>query len=183
MLGRDLFLPVCIGDLSLLEPVLGEIRICPYCGAVAIELGPVALHSCQLVVNINLRIIWTYVPSGSTIVALSGIVETLAVTAHKQDLVHGIEVRISVQRVHDLSESLPLSSVPGARTRVCLVDKAKVDSGLHHYVRCVLFRPEGATYVVKARSNSIRLILQEVASDSGVLDVSRTLGRVKVLSF
>jgi hypothetical protein len=36
VLGRDLFMPVGIGDLSLLEAVLGEIGIRPYCGAVAV---------------------------------------------------------------------------------------------------------------------------------------------------
>ena len=105
-------------------------------------------------------------------------------TAHEQDLVHSVEVRISVQRVHDLSESLPLRSVCSARTRVRLVDETKVDGSLHHHVRFVLPIPKEATYVVKARSNSIRLILQEIASNSAVLDVPRALvGRVQVLSF
>jgi hypothetical protein len=72
----------------------------------------------------------SYVPSRSTIVALSSIVEALPMTAHEQDLVHGIKVRISVQRIHDLSESLPLSSVPGAIARVGLVYEAKIDRSL-----------------------------------------------------
>lgn len=104
-------------------------------------------------------------------------------TAHEQDLVHGVETRISVQRVHYLSESLPLSGISGAGTRVRLVDEAKVDGSLHHHVRNALPRPEGATYVVKARSNSIRFILKEVAGNSAVLDISRALGRVQVLGF
>lgn len=104
--------------------------------------------------------------------------------AHEQDLVHCIKVRIGVQGVHDLSESLPLSRISSPRARVGLVDEAKVDGSLH---RCVRFvpskKPEGATYVVKARSNSIRLILQEIACDSAVLDISRALGgRVQILS-
>ena len=73
----------------------------------------------------------TYVPSRGTIVRLGGVVVAFAVAAHEQDLIHGVEVRVGVQRVHDLSESLPLSSVAGARTRVCLVYEAKVDSSLH----------------------------------------------------
>lgn len=36
VLGRNLFLPVGTGDLSLLEAVLGEICVGPYCGAVAV---------------------------------------------------------------------------------------------------------------------------------------------------
>lgn len=54
MLGRDLVLPVGIGDLSLLEAVLGEVCIGPDCGAVAIQFGPVALNSCQIRVDMNL---------------------------------------------------------------------------------------------------------------------------------
>lgn len=101
--------------------------------------------------------------------------------AHEQDLIHSIKVRISVQGIHDLSESLPLSSVSDARTRVSLVYEAKVDGSLHRIVRYTLPRPEGATYVVKARSNSIRFILKEVAGNSAVLDISRALGRIQVL--
>lgn len=123
----------------------------------------------------------TYVPSRSAIVALSSIVETLSMPTHEQDLVHSIKVRIRVQRIHDLSEPLPLSSIPGARARVRLVDEAKIVGSLHHHVNFVLLRPEGATYVVKARSNSIRLILQEIAGDSAVLDISRALSGVQVL--
>lgn len=134
VLGRDLFLPVRVRDLSLLEAVLGEIGVGPYCGAVAVQLGPVALRSRQRHVDLNLMDLLTYVPSWCAIVALSSIMETLSMTAHKQDLVHRIKVGISVQRVHDLSESLPLSSISGARTRVRLVDETKVDGSLHHHV-------------------------------------------------
>lgn len=54
MLGRDLFLPVGVGDLSLLEAVLGEICIGPDCGAVAVQFGPVALEVCQIGLDIDL---------------------------------------------------------------------------------------------------------------------------------
>ena len=105
-------------------------------------------------------------------------------TTHEQDLVHSIKIRISVQGIHDLSEPLPLSSISGARSRVRLIDEAKVDGSLYRIVRYTLPRPEGATYVVKARSNSIRFILKEVAGNSAVLDISRALGgRVQVLGF
>jgi hypothetical protein len=92
----------------------------------------------------------TYVPSWSTIVALSSIVETLAMTAHKQDLVNSVEVGVGVQRVHDLSEPLPLSNIPSARTRVRLIYEAKVDRSLHGLVSSILVRFEISTYVVKA---------------------------------
>lgn len=72
----------------------------------------------------------SYVPSRSTVVALSSIVESLAMTTHEQDLVHRVEVGISVQRVHDLDESLPLGGIAGTRTRVRLVYEAKVHCGL-----------------------------------------------------
>lgn len=51
MLGGDLLLPVGVGDLSLLEAVLGEVCVGPNCGAVAIQFGPVALDVCQIRVD------------------------------------------------------------------------------------------------------------------------------------
>lgn len=137
-MGRDLFLPVGIGDLSLLEAVLGKVCVCPYCGAVAVQFGPVALDVCQIRAELCLSIALSYVPSWSAIVALSSIVETLSMTAHEQHLVHSIKVRISVQGGHDLSEPLPLSGIASARSRVCLVDETKVDGSLR---RCVRFAP------------------------------------------
>ena len=92
----------------------------------------------------------TYVPRRGTIVGLSGIVEALTMAAHEQDLVHSIEIRVRVQRVHDLSESLPLSSVSSAITRVSLVYEAKVDCSLHRNVSCILARFAKSTYVVEA---------------------------------
>lgn len=44
-------MPVGVGDLSLLEAVLGEVCIGPDCGAVAIQFGPVALDVCQIRVD------------------------------------------------------------------------------------------------------------------------------------
>ena len=54
VLGRDLFLPVGVRDLSLLEAVLSEIRIGPDCSAVAVQFGPVALDVCQMRVEVDL---------------------------------------------------------------------------------------------------------------------------------
>ena len=125
----------------------------------------------------------THVPSRSTIVGLSSIVETLAMTTHEQDLVHSVEIGVGVQRVNDLSESLPLSIISSAITRVSLVYEAKVDCSLYCCISFDLVSFETSTYVVKARSNSVRLILQEVASDSTVADVSRALSGVQVLGF
>ena len=48
MLARDLSLPVGVRDLSLLETALCEVRIGPYCGAIAVQLRPVALDVCQI---------------------------------------------------------------------------------------------------------------------------------------
>ena len=134
-------MPVGVGDLSLLDAVLGEICIGPDCGAVAVEFGPVALDVGQLSVKMQLMITLTYVPSWSAIVALSNIVETLSVTAHEQDLIHSVEIRTSVQRIDDLSESLPLCSIAGARVRVRLVYEAEVDGSLYRSVRYVLLQP------------------------------------------
>jgi len=47
VLVRDLFLPVGICDLSLLEPTLCEVRIGPQCSTIAVQLRPVALQICQ----------------------------------------------------------------------------------------------------------------------------------------
>ena len=70
-------------------------------------------------------------------------------TAHEQDFVNGVEVRVRVQRIHNLSEPLPLGSVSSGRTRVGLVYEAKVDCSLHRRVSLVLGRVETSTYVVK----------------------------------
>lgn len=43
MLGGNSFLPVRVGDLGLFDSVLREVSVSPDCGAVAIQLGPVAL--------------------------------------------------------------------------------------------------------------------------------------------
>lgn len=92
----------------------------------------------------------SYVPSRSTIVALSGIVESLAMTAHEQDFVHRIQISVSIQRVHDLSESLPLGGVAGTRSRVGLVYEPKVDCGLDGRIRSVPTMSKTVTYVVKS---------------------------------
>jgi hypothetical protein len=55
VLGRDLFLPVGVGDLSLFEAVLSEICVGPYGGAVAVQFGPVALCFCQIRVIMRLK--------------------------------------------------------------------------------------------------------------------------------
>lgn len=44
MLRGDALLPVGVGDLGLLDPVLREVSVSPDCGAVTIQLGPVALR-------------------------------------------------------------------------------------------------------------------------------------------
>jgi hypothetical protein len=92
----------------------------------------------------------SYVPSWSAVVALSGIVETFAMTTHEQDLVHSVEVGVGIQRVHDLNEPLPLSSIARSGARIRLVDKAKVDCGLRFCIRSVPALFEKATYVVKS---------------------------------
>jgi hypothetical protein len=92
----------------------------------------------------------SYVPSWSAVVALSSIVKAFTMTTHKQDFVHSVQVGVGVQRIHDLSESLPLGSIacPGARIR--LVDKAEVDCGLRFRIRSVPVLFEKVTYVVKS---------------------------------
>lgn len=92
----------------------------------------------------------SYVPSWCTIIALSSIVVSLTMTAHEQDLVHSVEVRVSVQRVNNLSESLPLGGIANTRARINLVYEAKVDRSLHRSVRSILSKSATATYVIKA---------------------------------
>jgi hypothetical protein len=79
----------------------------------------------------------SYVPSRGAIIALSSIMVSLAMTAHEQDLIHSIETGISIQRVHDLCELLPLGGISCTKARVGLVQKAEVDSRLHHRVRSI----------------------------------------------
>lgn len=125
----------------------------------------------------------SYVPSRSAVVALGGIVESLAMTTHEQDFVHRIKIGISIQGVHYLDETLPLGGIADTRARVCLVYEPKVDCGLDGRIRSVPIAAKKVTYVVKSRSNSVRLILKKVAGDSTVADISRSLGCVEVLGF
>lgn len=123
----------------------------------------------------------TYVPSRSAVVTLRGIVEALAMTAHEQDLVGGVELGIGVQGVNNLRESLPLSGVASSEAGISLVDETKVHGSLTFRQMVLSALLEPATYIVEARSNSVRLILQEVASDGTVADISRSLGGVEVV--
>jgi len=52
-----------------------------------------------------------HIPRWSAVVALSGIVESLAVTAHEKHFVHGVGFGISVEGVDHFGELLPLGRV------------------------------------------------------------------------
>ena len=71
-----------------------------------------------------------YIPRWSAVVAFSGIVESLAVAAHEEDFVGGIEVRFGVERFHHFGELLPLGRVACVHAWVRLVDQAEVDGCL-----------------------------------------------------
>lgn len=71
-----------------------------------------------------------HIPRRSAVVALSGIVESLAVAAHEEDFVGGIEVRFGVERFHHFGELLPLGRVACVHAWVRLVDQAEVDGCL-----------------------------------------------------
>jgi hypothetical protein len=92
----------------------------------------------------------SYVPCWSAVVALSSIVEAFTVATHEQDLVHSVELGVGIQRVHSLSESLPLGGIAHSGARVCLVDKAKVDCGLRFRIRSVPRLFDTVAYVVKS---------------------------------
>lgn len=56
--------------------------------------------------------------------------ETLAMTAHEENLIRSIVRRIRIQRVHHMSESLPLCSIAAVRFGVSLVKQAEVHCSL-----------------------------------------------------
>ena len=52
-----------------------------------------------------------HIPRWSAVVALSGIVESLAVAAHEEDFVGSVEVRLRIEIFHQFGELLPLGRV------------------------------------------------------------------------
>jgi hypothetical protein len=71
-----------------------------------------------------------YIPRWSAVVALSGIVESLAVTAHEKHFVDGVGVHIGVEEVDHFGELLPLGCVGGVHAWVRLVEQAEVEGCL-----------------------------------------------------
>jgi hypothetical protein len=71
-----------------------------------------------------------YIPRWSAVVAFSGIVESLAVTAHEKHFVCGVGVRFGVEGVNHFGELLPLGCVGGVHAWVSLVEQAEVDGRL-----------------------------------------------------
>lgn len=104
---------VCLVGLD--EALVGELGVGPGGGAVAVELGPVALQSetigsAKRSEERGEMAETTYVPGRSAIVGLGGVVEALAVAAHDHDLVSHIAVlAAAVVEIRDpAGEALPL---------------------------------------------------------------------------
>jgi hypothetical protein len=79
---------------------------------------------------------WTYVPGGSAIEGLRGVVVALTVAAEEEHLVLDVLVRLLVQLLDLVVEAFPLSEVLAIVLELLVggvgaVDEAKVDSSLH----------------------------------------------------
>jgi hypothetical protein len=72
----------------------------------------------------------SHIPRRGAVVALSGIVESLAVTAHEEDFVDGVVFRFGVEGFHHFGELLPLGCVGRVHAWVRLVEQAEVDGCL-----------------------------------------------------
>lgn len=123
-------LPVVVRDLGLGDAVGGQGCVVPGVGAVAIQLGPVALRHVNVMLNlVQLCAISgvTYIPSRCSIESLSRIVVALTMSSEEKDLVLHIIRRLAIQPLDFLVKSLPLGfSECFALAGIGAIDQAKV---------------------------------------------------------
>jgi hypothetical protein len=78
----------------------------------------------------SVKVELSHIPRRSAVVALSGIVKSLAMTAHEEDFVDGVFVRFGVEGFDHSGELLPLGCVGRVHAWVRLVEQTEIDGCL-----------------------------------------------------